>query len=190
MSERQRYTILDIGIGAGGNYVGRDLPGTHRIGVDVRPHALVQVVGKYGLTVWEAAAENLEATGKFTPQSVNEIQSLFPHDSLLYHLAKPRGLWDTFGRLLVPGGRVVTVFDVPSDGYRVFRMSPYTVRLDDPLALIAESAKVSGFVTTAKKLTPYDVDYFKTQFSGVIRKNMKRDPEHAVYAVVATKHRR
>lgn len=196
--ERPKHTVLDIGINIGGKYIRKDPSGIRRIGMDLRGEQVRRCRDKYGIPVFVADADigkSLSGEEKrlrlpLSSSSVSGIDIIFPHNSLLFALARSqRSLWEEMEEILKPHGSVKIVFDVPPEDYRAIKLTREgpTIRIEKPQQLIWQAAVDNGFVASTRKLNDNEVRWYGTEFSNIITRRMRKDPNYKAYELIATK---
>lgn len=142
------------------------------------------IMDRYGIPVIRG-----EFTGclPFKDKSFRSISALFPHDDLLYFLCKNPALWKELHRIIIPGGGVRVITEVPENDIEWVSYKDHPVKLCGPQYEIGFLADENGFHTEITSLKPDQAESFGTFFSEWVAGEQREFQSFKVYQIIACK---
>jgi SAM-dependent methyltransferase len=183
-----KESILDLGVGKGGDYLLRKKPETLQVGIDIRSDKIkILQKNSNGETVPVVAdvADGLP----FASETFKRVQMLFPDDDILYGLCYSDGsLWPELHRVLKKGGVVEMFIDVPFFRYtEVLVNKKEWLKIFDPQVKIRSRCEEFGFSFSMEKISRRTVKELGTNFSDQFARWMCLPFFFSVYKISARK---
>lgn len=180
--------VLDLGIGAGGDYILRDPQETLRVGMDNELRMFTELFpDKYREKTFLLVGD-ASVSLPFQDQSFERIQALFPKGELLLGLCSHgRSLWPEIDRVLSDKGEIEIFISVAAWGTTWIERGEWFSVVPFPHWRILLASRRSGFESELKRIDPEEVKALGTKASYYTLDRMKANLPDRAYLIRARK---